>query len=34
MLHTTFSSDGDETHGPWNIERLARAYRRAQKEVN
>jgi uncharacterized protein YbjT (DUF2867 family) len=34
MLHTTFTSEGDVTHGPWNIERLARAYRRAQKEVS
>lgn len=31
MLHTTFTEDRDATHGPWDIERLARAYRRALK---
>ncbi len=33
MLHTTFHEEGDVTHGPWDIERLGRAYRRAQVEV-
>jgi uncharacterized protein YbjT (DUF2867 family) len=32
MLHTTFSEDGDATHGPWNIERFGRAYRRAREQ--
>jgi uncharacterized protein YbjT (DUF2867 family) len=34
MLHTTFTTDGDMTYGPWSIERLGRAYRAAQKEVS
>lgn len=34
MLHTTFNAEGHSTHGPWDIGRLARAYRNALKEVN
>ena len=29
MLHTTFASGGDTTHGPWDITRIARRYREA-----
>jgi uncharacterized protein YbjT (DUF2867 family) len=36
MLHTTFNEDesNDTTHGPWNIGRIARAYRQSLAQVS
>lgn len=32
MLHTTFHAEGAKTYGPWQINRIARAYRESQKQ--